>query len=253
MKRILTLLFAFILAFNFVGDKVSTGATKTQIRHIETASKIFIDRYEETGIYPCVGLGIFFGESGAMTAGNGRPYGMNGRRYYDIEESTNAFINLIRYSGIYGNAYKQDNWYSQLYAIAKTYYGGNTQWYVDYISGLIWDNSLTKYNKIAHTKLKKKKAKAKRAKKLKERKMAQKKPFVVKYNPVVPQGNILTHKGVIPGGVVLIEWEESYRYQWCEVLNTLDGKDNVIYTSDRELAQKHSLVNVVEVVEGAVG
>lgn len=136
-KRLIAIICIICLVF--------TGTTaEASERNIKIAVKRLVERYPETHILPSVAIGIFIGESGGGH-NNGRYYGNMSRRIYDVVESTDQFLDLMKK---YGNVSKQKTWMSQLYAIqGHGYYGGASSHYISYVSGIIESRNLTKYDK----------------------------------------------------------------------------------------------------------
>lgn len=125
---------------------VTIGSKAKAMTNIEIAASRLIERYPETHILPSVGLGIFIGESGGGH-NNGRYYGNMSRRIYDIEDSTDQFIDLMLK---YGDVADQGSWIGQLYALqAHGYYGGASGYYIQYVSGIIESRGFTEYDEKA--------------------------------------------------------------------------------------------------------
>jgi hypothetical protein len=125
---------------------VTIGSKANAMTNIEIAANRLIERYPETHILPSVGLGIFIGESGGGH-NNGRYYGNMSRRIYDIEDSTDQFIDLMLK---YGDVADQGSWIGQLYALqAHGYYGGASGYYIRYVSGIIESRGFTEHDEKA--------------------------------------------------------------------------------------------------------
>lgn len=122
---------------------VTIGSRAEAKTNIDIAANRLIERYPETHILPSVGLGIFIGESGGGH-NNGRYYGNMSRRIYDIEDSTDQFIDLMLK---YGDVADQGSWIGQLYALqAHGYYGGASGYYIRYVSGIIESRGFTEHD-----------------------------------------------------------------------------------------------------------
>jgi hypothetical protein len=122
---------------------VTIGGKANAMTNIEIAANRLIERYPETHILPSTGLGIFIGESGGGH-NNGRYYGNMSRRIYDIEDSTDQFIDLMLK---YGNVARQRSWIGQVYVLqSHGYYGGSSAKYIRYIMSIVERRGLTRYD-----------------------------------------------------------------------------------------------------------
>lgn len=245
-KKIICVLAGIILGIllttAFVGNYSSAHS-----QNVKTAGKRLIERFPETHIYPSVGLGIFIGESGGGH-NNGRYYGVMAGRRYDITESTDQFIELIRYSGWYGSAYKAQSWRGQLSIIQSHGYCQDGTDYERYIESIIEREGFEEFDRKAIRYKKKLKRKQRELK----RKRQQSKPFTLIYNPALAPWQVITYQGVIKGGTIRIQSDHLYGWCWLDVIKTKKGSRNVIYTGDRE-AILHPVVTLQEVIENAKG
>lgn len=246
MKRIIVVL--MLVAVGIVSTRAQ-ARTVMQINQ-DKAADWFIKHYKEYHIHPAFGVGILTGESGAMTAKNnhGRPYGMIGRRYYDVISGTEAFANLIRYSGLYGIAWKYDSWQSQLYAVQSHHYcEGSIDRYVNYIESVVYRYNLIKYDKKLDKYLKKQEEKARRKREKLEKKRKQQGYFTVRYNPTLAPWQVITDADIIKGGTIRIG------FNWLDVVKANKDIGQVIETGNRAYISGNNVVKLDEVIENAKG
>ncbi len=238
-KRLIAIICIICLAF--------TGTTaEASERNIKIAVKRLVERYPETHILPSVAIGIFIGESGGGH-NNGRYYGNMSRRIYDVVESTDQFLDLMKK---YGNVSKQKTWMGQLYAIqGHGYYGGASSHYISYVSGIIESRNLTKYDKKAKWYEKKLKEK----KKTEKKKRLQKGSFRLVYDPSLLPWQVVTHRGIINGGTIRMDVDDHLNWVWMDVTKTKKGKKSVIYTGDLYRCMRHPVIRLSEVIENAKG
>lgn len=159
-KRILGLLIAFMLCG-------TTAQASVQNDNTEAAARWAIEHYETYHLHPTTVTAILNGESAGMTANNGRPYGMIGRRFYDIYSGTEAFCELIRFSGWYGNAWTHYDWEDQIRAIQAHGYCQDGSDYLSYLHAIVLTYDLERFDDDLREYLEKKrekKAAMKRAK-----------------------------------------------------------------------------------------
>ena len=211
-------------------------------KNVKRAADHLIERYPETGILPSVGLGIFVGESGGGH-NNGRYYGVMSKRIYDIEDSTDQFVELIRYSGWYGSAWKCKTWRSQIWAIQSHGYCQDGTDYESYICSIIEREGFEKYDVLAR----KYKKKLKREERERKRLKRQEGEFLLAYDPELLPWQIRTYDGVIRSGTVLLG------FCWLDVVDVLHGNKNVIYVGDIEKIKMDPVRKLDAVMEGAVG
>jgi hypothetical protein len=202
----------------------------------EIAANRLIERYPKTHIKPSMALAVFHTESGEGH-NDGRYYGNMSSRIYDIEDSTDQFLALMKK---YGNVAKQDSWIGQIYAMqGHGYYGGSDNYYINYLINVVERFGFEKYDKKAE----------KYEKKLKKlnREQLQQEPFILYYDPTLLPWQCVTYKKVIKGGTIRIE------DNWLDVVYTVPGKKNIIYTGDLLQVMKCSMVYLEEVCEEVVG
>ena len=248
-KKLICFLTGIILGMIFsVGFISFTASART--RNVETAAHRLIERYPETHILPSVGLGIFIGESGGGH-NNGRYYGNMSSRIYDIEDSTDQFLDLMNR---YGNVDDQETWIGQLYALqSHGYYGGASGYYIGYVSSIIERNGFTEYDEKAKKYERKLKRRERKRKRDQRRKAIQSKRFILVYDPALSPWQVRTHKGAINGGTIRIESEVFPEYAWLDVIDTENGDDQVIYIGSLSQVMLHPVVGLAEVIEEAVG
>ena len=231
MKKRIVLMIALAIAM--------TGTvSKAETEDVRIAANRFIERYPETHILPSVGLGIFIGESGGGH-NNGRYYGNMSRRIYDIEESTDQFIDLMLK---YGDIARQKTWCGQLYALqSHGYYGGASGYYISYVSSIIESRDFVKYDKMA----KAYERKLIEDKKAEKRKARQSGTFTLAPgdNPI---GTIAADPKVLKKGSTV-----RIGYNYYTVEKAVAGLGNVILIGS--LSSVRPGVKLDEVVEGAVG
>ena len=231
MKKRIVLMIALAIAM--------TGTvSKAETENVRIAANRLIERYPETHILPSVGLGIFIGESGGGH-NNGRYYGNMSRRIYDIEDSTDQFIDLMLK---YGDVARQKTWCGQLYALqAHGYYGGASGYYISYVSGIIKSRDFVKYDKMA---------KAYEQRLIEEEKAADRRERQDDTFTLVPGdtpiGTIVADPKVLKKGSTV---QIGYRYY--EVTKTRKGLGGVILVGS--LTSIRPGVRLGGVVEGAVG
>lgn len=211
-------------------------------KNVKRAADHLIERYPETGILPSVGLGIFIGESGGGH-NNGRYYGVMSKRIYDIEDSTDQFVELIRYSGWYGSAWKCKTWRSQIWAIQSHGYCQDGTDYESYICSIIEREGFEKYDVLAR----KYKKKLKREERERKRLKRQEGEFLLAYDPELLPWQIRTYDGVIKSGTVLLG------FNWLDVVDVLHGNKKVIYIGDIEKIKMDPVRKLDAVIEGAKG
>lgn len=245
-ERKIIYLLAGILLGILVGTAVLGREVSAHSQNVKTAAGRLIERYPETGVLPSVGLGIFIGESGGGH-NNGRYYGVMAGRRYDIVDSTDQFIDLIRYSGWYGSAYKQKDWYSQLYAIQSHGYCQSSNHYVSYIAGIVEREGFTAFDKKARAYVKK----LRREREKKRRKRIQAGSFMLVFNPELAPWQIITHEGAIKAGTIRLDSDS--QYAWLDIVDTVSGDDSIIYTGDLTQVQTDPVVTLSEVLEGVKG
>lgn len=164
-KRIIALILAFLMCG-------TTAQASVQKDNTEAAARYAIENYDTYHLHPTTVTAILNGESAGMTANNGRPYGMIGRRYYDIYSGTEAFCELIRFSGWYGDAWKYYDWRDQLRAIQAHGYCQDGSDYLTYMHHVVRTYNLDRFDDDLQKHLadkREKKAARKRAKRQKER------------------------------------------------------------------------------------
>jgi len=242
------IIMGIILSVGFISHTADARS-----RNVEIAAGRLIERYPETHILPSVALGIFIGESGGGN-NNGRYYGNMSSRIYDIEDSTDQFIDLM---GRYGNVDDQDTWMGQLYALqSHGYYGGASGYYIGYVSSIIERNGFTEYDEKAKRYEMRQKAreKAMRKKKREERReQIQSGRFMLAYDPTLAPWQVRTHRGAVKGGTIRLESEVFPEYAWLDVVDTKSGEDRVIYIGNLSQVMLHPVVGLAEVIEEAVG
>ena len=238
-----------VLSVILIGNGTA-DAKSTREKNTDAAFWIMAKNYDEYQVEPVTGLAILHGESRAMTAAanHGRPYGMVGRRYYDIDSATFAFLKLIRYNKWYKKAWKHKNWQTELAAIQRCGYCQDGSNYLSYLHSIVRTYNLTKYEK----KFKKYRKKILKERREKKRKKKQKQPFTLIYNPALAPWQVITYRGVIKGGTIRIDTDNLYGFLWLDVIKTKKGNKNVIYTGDRR-AMFNSQVKLAEILEEAVG
>ena len=250
-KKLICVLAGMIAGIILSVILISNGivsAKSIREKNADAAFWIMAKNYDEYKIEPVTGLAILHGESRAMTAAanHGRPYGMVGHRYYDIESATVAFLELIRYNRWYKNAWKHKNWQDELAAIQSCGYCQDGSDYLSYLHSIIRTYNLEKYE----TKFKKYRKKIKQKRKQRRldelRKARQKRPFVLVYDPTLAPWQIKTDPEFIKGGTVQIGWT------WCEVVETKEGIGYTIRTGDRTaMIARQTMLG--DVIENAVG
>lgn len=210
--------------WSFVSDAKSLRKYNTDV-----ATDIAVANYDEYHIHPITVAAILNGESRAMTAigNNGRPYGMVGRRYSDIETATYAFLRLIRYSEWYGDAWEYDDWQDQLYAIQSHGYCQDGSDYLSYLHAIVRTYNLLEYQDKLDRHLKKKKQRQERKAMREIRKARQKCRFRIEYRPYLAPWEIVTDPEYIKGGTVLIG------QRFCDVVETKKGIGYTIYIGDK--------------------
>ena len=244
-KKIICLLTGIILGMILSVGYFSLTADAKSI-NIEIAADRLIERYPETHILPSVGLGIFIGESGGGY-NNGRYYGNMSSRIYDIEDSTDQFLDLMER---YGNVDDQETWIGQLYALqSHGYYGGSSGYYIGYITGIIERNDFDEYDEKA----KRYEKRQKKKKREQRRKAIQRRRFILAYDPTLSPWQVRTHRGAIKGGTIRIESNVFPEYAWLDVVDTEDGEDQVIYIGSLQEVMAHPVVELADVIEEAVG
>ena len=217
---------------------VTIGGKANAMTNIEIAANRFIERYPETHILPSTGLGIFIGESGGGH-NNGRYYGNMSRRIYDIEDSTDQFIDLMLK---YGDVAKWDSWYGQLCALqAHGYYGGASSHYIRYVSGIIESRGFTEYDEKARAY----ERKLVEDKKAESREKRQSGTFTLAPG-TTPIGTIAADPEVLKKGSTV-----RIGYNYYTVEKTVAGLGNVVLVGS--LSSVRPGVKLDEVVEGAVG
>ena len=206
--------------------------------NIDIAANRLIERYPETHILPSVGLGIFIGESGGGH-NNGRYYGNMSRRIYDIEDSTDQFIDLMLK---YGDVADQGSWIGQLYALqAHGYYGGASGYYIQYVSGIIESRGFTEHDD---------KARAYEEELIESKRAESRKKRQVETFTLAPGDNPI---GTIAADPKVLKKGSTVRigYNYYTVEKTVAGLGNVILIGS--LSSVRPGVKLDEVVEGAVG
>ena len=217
---------------------ITIGSRAEAKTNIDIAANRLIERYPETHILPSVGLGIFIGESGGGH-NNGRYYGNMSRRIYDIEDSTDQFIDLMLK---YGDVADQGSWIGQLYALqAHGYYGGASGYYIRYVSGIIESRGFTEHDDKARA-YEEELIEGKRAENRKKRQVGM---FTLAPgdNPI---GTITADPKVLKKGSTV-----RIGYNYYTVEKTVAGLGNVILIGS--LSSVRPGVKLDEVVEGAVG
>ena len=236
-----------VLSVILIGNGTA-DAKSTREKNTDAAFWIMAKNYDEYQVEPVTGLAILHGESRAMTAAanHGRPYGMVGRRYYDIESATFAFLKLIRYNKWYRKAWKHKNWRDELAAIQSCGYCQDGSDYLSYLHQIVRTYNLEKYEKKFRKYRKKVKRKRRRQMLERRRKKRQAGTFVLVYDPSLAPWQIVTDPDYIKGGTVRIG------YVWCDVVGTRKGIGNTIRTGDRSaMRARHTMLG--EVIENAVG
>lgn len=222
-------------------------AKSTQTINTETAAKWVIKHYDEYHIHPVTATAILNGESGAMTAKNnhGRPYGMIGQRYYDLIEGTKAFCELIRHSGYYGDAWKYNDYQSQLSEIAGHGYCVGSG-YLNYLHQIISTYNLERFEKDLKDYQEEQRNLETKRHEAEVKNRLQEGEFTLIYDSTLAPWQIETDKDIIGSGTILIG------YNWCDVVKTRQGLGNIIRTGDRT-AMTGRRVKLDDIVEGAVG
>jgi len=87
----------------------------------------------------------------------------------------------------------------------------------------------------------------------KQRKRLQKKTFTLVYNKDLAPWQVVTYDGAIGSGTIRLDTNDDMRYQWLDVIKTVEGKRRIIYTGDLMQVQRDPVVYLAEVCEGAVG
>ena len=230
-KRVAYLLILMIVS-------VTIGSKSNAMTNIDIAANRLIERYPETHILPSVGLGIFIGESGGGH-NNGRYYGNMSRRIYDIEDSTDQFIDLMLK---YGDVADQGSWIGQLYALqAHGYYGGASGYYIRYVSGIIESRGFTEHDDKARA-YEEELIEGKRAEN-RQRRQAGIFTLAPGDNPI---GTITADPKVLKKGSTV-----RIGYNYYTVEKTVAGLGNVILIGS--LSSVRPGVKLDEVMEGAVG
>ena len=230
-KRIVYLLILMLVS-------VTIESKANAMTNIEIAANRLIERYPETHILPSVGLGIFIGESGGGH-NNGRYYGNMSRRIYDIEDSTDQFIDLMLK---YGDVADQGSWIGQLYALqAHGYYGGASGYYIQYVSGIIESRGFTEHDDKARA-YEEELIEGKRAEN-RQRRQAGIFTLAPGDNPI---GTIAADPKVLKKGSTV-----RIGYNYYTVEKAVAGLGNVILIGS--LSSVRPGVKLDEVVEGAVG
>ena len=233
-KRIIALILAFLMCG-------TTAQASVQKDNTEAAARYAIENYGTYHLHPTTVTAILNGESAAMTANNGRPYGMIGRRYYDIYSGTEAFCELIRFSGWYGDAWKYYDWRDQLRAIQAHGYCQDGSDYLTYTYQVVETYNLDRFDDDLQKHLadkREKKAARKRAKRQMER-------FTLAPGKT-PIGTIAADPKVLKKGSTV-----RIGYNYYTVEKEVAGLGNVILIGS--LSSVRPGVKLDEVVEGAVG
>jgi len=233
-KRIIVLILTFLMCG-------TTAQASVQNDNTEAAARYAIENYGTYHLHPTTVTAILNGESAAMTANNGRPYGMIGRRYYDIYSGTEAFCELIRFSGWYGDAWKYYDWRDQLRAIQAHGYCQDGSDYLTYTYQVVETYNLDRFDDDLQKHLadkREKKAARKRAKRQRER-------FTLAPGKT-PIGTITADPKVLKKGSTV-----RIGYNYYTVEKTVAGLGNVILIGS--LSSVRPGVKLDEVVEGAVG
>ena len=233
-KRIIALILAFLMCG-------TTAQASVQRDNTEAAARYAIENYGTYHLHPTTVTAILNGESAAMTANNGRPYGMIGRRYYDIYSGTEAFCKLIRFSGWYGDAWTYYDWRDQLRAIQAHGYCQDGSDYLTYMHQVVRTYNLDRFDDDLQKHLankREKKAARKRAKRQKER-------FTLAPGKA-PIGTITADPAILKKGSTV-----RIGYSYYTVEKTVDGLGNVLLIGS--LSSVRPGVSLDEVVEGVVG
>lgn len=259
LKKLKYVVVVLILGIVFSMFVFMQTATAESLRKINTdiATQIAMENYDEYHIHPMVVAAIMNGESKGNTAGTGRPFGMNGRRYYDTAEGTYAFLNLIRYNSWYGDCWKYDDWQSQLWAIEHCGYCESymVSEYMNYLYAIISTYNLMEYDeKFKEFQKEKKRKEIKRKNRLK-RKQRQKRIMTLVFDPTLAPWQVITHRGVVKSGTLRFKHEVEHftDWQWMDVVDTKKGNKLVIYTGNKMLAMTKPAIYLEEVIEEAVG
>ena len=126
-KKLICLLAGMVAGIMISTILIGNGFVNAKSKRAKVTDRAFwimAKNYDEYMVEPVTGLAILNGESRSMTAAanHGRPYGMVGHRYYDIDSATFAFLKLIRYNKWYKKAWKHKNWRDELAAIQSCGY-----------------------------------------------------------------------------------------------------------------------------------
>ena len=233
-KRIIALALAFLMCG-------TTAQASVQKNNTEAAARWAIEHYETYHLHPTTVTAILNGESAAMTANNGRPYGMIGRRYYDIHSGTEAFCELIRFSGWYGNAWAFYDWKDQIRTIQSHGYCQDGSDYLSYLHSIVRTYNLERFDDDLQAYIKEKREK----KEAKKRAKRHTETFTLAPgdNPI---GTITADPAILKKGSTV-----RIGFSYYTVEKTADGLGNVLLIGS--LSSVRPGVSLDEVVEGAVG